>query len=95
MIYHRKTLFGRGLKLTAVQNVSSFLKIYNEMIKGENYVLREVVGRAKERNRFYIAAVFFLLSGLLFPFKYWRKLFIKVKHSNLVKKWSIYIQKRG
>jgi zinc/manganese transport system permease protein len=76
-----------------LQNVSSFLKIYNEMIKGENYVLREVVGKAKERNRFYIAAVFFLLSGLLLPFKYWGKLFIKVKHSNLVKKWSIHVKK--
>jgi zinc/manganese transport system permease protein len=86
----------KGDQLTEeqLQKVSSFLKIYNEMIRGENYVLREVVARAKERNRFYIAAVFFLLSGLLFPFKYWRKLFIKVKHSNLVKNWSIHDKKR-
>jgi hypothetical protein len=78
----------KGDQLTEeqLQKVSSFLKIYNEMIRGENYVLREVVGRAKERNRFYIAAVFFLLSGLLLPFKYWRKLLVKVKFPNFVKK---------
>ena len=59
----------KGSQLTEeqIQKVSSFLRIYNEMIRGENYVLREVVGRARERNRYTISIIFLLLGVIFIP----------------------------
>ena len=48
---------GEPLDEAEVRRVASFLKSYNEMIKGETFVAREVRDRARESRRWAIAAV--------------------------------------
>jgi zinc/manganese transport system permease protein len=47
--------------------ISSFIKSYNEMRRGEEFVMREVRGRARERARWIIGTLAMLLALLLVP----------------------------
>jgi zinc/manganese transport system permease protein len=47
--------------------VSSFLKSYGEMTRGEEFVMREVRSRARERMRWVIGAALLTLAGLALP----------------------------
>ena len=48
---------GAPLDELEVRRFASFLKSYNEMMTGENFVVREVRSRARERYRWLLAAV--------------------------------------
>jgi zinc/manganese transport system permease protein len=54
---------GEALDDFAVQRISSFLKSYGEMRKGEEFVMNEVRGRARERVRWALGAVL-LVAGI-------------------------------
>jgi zinc/manganese transport system permease protein len=54
---------GEALDDFAVQRISSFLKSYGEMRKGEEFVMNEVRGRARERVRWVLGAVL-LIAGI-------------------------------
>lgn len=58
---------GQPLDEIEVRRTASFLKSYNEMAKGELFVVREVRSRAREANRFAIGGVF-ILAGLALAF---------------------------
>lgn len=60
---------GEALPEAEVRRISSFLKSYNEMRKGEEFVKREVRVRAFERTRWVIGAILLLLGVLLFPWR--------------------------
>ena len=48
---------GEPLDELEVRRIASFLKSYNEMTRGEEFAVREVRARAREANRWWIAAV--------------------------------------
>jgi len=50
--------------------MSSFLKSYGEMRKGEEFVKREVRARARERERWLLGGGLLLAAVALFP---WRR----------------------
>jgi zinc/manganese transport system permease protein len=58
---------GAALDDAQVMRISSMLKTYNEMRKGEEFVKREVRSRARERARWVIAALALFASFLLAP----------------------------
>jgi zinc/manganese transport system permease protein len=58
---------GAALEDVQVMRISSMLKTYNEMRKGEMFVKREVRARARERARWAIAALALLAVILLAP----------------------------
>jgi zinc/manganese transport system permease protein len=58
---------GAPLDEIEVRRVASFLKSYNEMIKGETFVVREVRSRAREARRFALAGIFMLIALAFFP----------------------------
>jgi zinc/manganese transport system permease protein len=60
---------GEPLDELEVRRVASFLKSYNEMIKGETFVMREVRSRARAERRFAIALVFLALGVLCVPWR--------------------------
>lgn len=60
---------GEALSETEVRRISSFLKSYNEMRKGEEFVKREVRSRARERMRWVIGGVLLVLGVVLFPWR--------------------------
>jgi zinc/manganese transport system permease protein len=64
---------GAALDETAVQRMSSFLKSYAEMRKGEQFVMGEVRARARERIRWLASAGLLVLALLLAPLP-WRRL---------------------
>ena len=78
---------GNQLTEEQVQKISSFLRIYSEMIRGENFVLREVIGRARERNRFAVAGALLIFGILIIPIQYLKNFFIKMRliYLNLIK----------
>ena len=53
---------GRALDDTEVRRISSFLKSYGEMQKGERFVMREVRSRARERLRWWAGALALALA---------------------------------
>jgi zinc/manganese transport system permease protein len=53
---------GEPLEELDVRRISSYLKSYNEMTKGEEFVVREVRSRAREAKRWWIGGVFVLLA---------------------------------
>jgi hypothetical protein len=57
---------GAPLDESEVRRVASFLKSHNEMMKGEEFVMREMRNRAREVRRLWIAAVFLLFALALF-----------------------------
>jgi len=58
---------GDALDDTTVQRISSFLKSYGEMRRGEEFVMREVRARARERVRWIIAAGMLALALVVVP----------------------------
>jgi zinc/manganese transport system permease protein len=58
---------GEVLDDTTVARISSFLKSYGEMRKGEQFVMAEVSGRARERIRWPAAAVLLAFALLAAP----------------------------
>ena len=52
---------GEPLGEIEVRRTASFLKSYNEMIRGEEFVVREVRSRSREANRFWLGGA--LLAG--------------------------------
>ena len=64
---------GEALDETAVQRISSFLKSYAEMRKGEQFVMGEIRARARERVRWRASLGLLAVALLLAPFP-WRRL---------------------
>jgi zinc/manganese transport system permease protein len=58
---------GEALDDSTVQRISSFLKSYGEMGRGEEFVMREVRSRARERIRWIAGAAFILCALLIAP----------------------------
>ena len=58
---------GKALDDTMVQRISSFLKSYGEMRRGEEFVMREVRSRARERVRWIAGAALLALALLMTP----------------------------
>jgi len=58
---------GEALDEYTVQRISSFLKSYGEMRRGEEFVMREVRSRARERIRWMLGAGMAVLALLLMP----------------------------
>jgi zinc/manganese transport system permease protein len=56
---------GEPMEEMEIRRIASFLKSYNEMIKGEAFVAREVRSRAREARRWAIAGGFLLLAALV------------------------------
>jgi zinc/manganese transport system permease protein len=50
-----------------VQRISSFLKSYGEMSRGEEFVMREVRSRARERIRWMAGAALLVCAFLIAP----------------------------
>ncbi len=61
----------------AVQRISSFLKSYAEMRKGEQFVMGEVRARARERIRWSVG-LGLLAVALLFAPLPWRRLWARL-----------------
>jgi zinc/manganese transport system permease protein len=64
---------GEALDETTVQRISSFLKSYAEMRKGEQFVMSEVRARARERIRWVASLALLAIALLLAPLP-WRRL---------------------
>ena len=64
---------GEALDQTAVQRISSFLKSYAEMRRGEQFVMDEIRARARERVRWSMSLCLLALAALLAPLP-WRRL---------------------
>jgi zinc/manganese transport system permease protein len=58
---------GEALDDDTVQRISSFLKSYGEMRRGEEFVMREVRSRARERISWTLAAGMVALAVVLTP----------------------------
>lgn len=67
---------GEALDETAVQRISSFLKSYAEMRKGEQFVMNEVRGRARERAGWSVSLCMLAAALLLAPVP-WRRLWAR------------------
>jgi zinc/manganese transport system permease protein len=64
---------GEALDETAMQRISSFLKSYAEMRKGEQFVMSEIRGQARERAGWSISLCMLAAALLLAPLP-WRRL---------------------
>lgn len=64
---------GETLDDFTVARISSFLKSYGEMRKGEQFVMGEVRGRARERVRWLASGLLLVLALLVAPVR-WRRL---------------------
>ena len=64
---------GAALSDNEVRRISSFLKSYNEMRKGEEFVQREVRGRARARNRWLLGLGLVLVGVVILPWDLWRQ----------------------
>ncbi|WP_424630494.1 metal ABC transporter permease [Bradyrhizobium sp. SYSU BS000235] len=69
----RNRTVGEALDDAAVARISSFLKSYGEMRKGEQFVMNEVRARARERTRWGISLVLLAFAALLAPLP-WQRL---------------------
>lgn len=58
---------GRDMGETELRRLSSFLKSYNEMRKGEEFVMREVRARARDRERWTLGGAILLAALLIAP----------------------------
>jgi zinc/manganese transport system permease protein len=67
---------GEPLDEAAVQRISSFLKSYAEMRKGEQFVMSEVRGRARERAGWSVSLCMLAAALLLAPLP-WRRLWAR------------------
>ncbi len=64
---------GKALDESEVRKISSFLKSYSEMRKGEQFVMREVRARARERERWAMGIVLMLAGLAAYPFFFRRR----------------------
>ena len=71
---------GEALDDFAVARISSFLKSYGEMRKGEQFVMGEVRARARERVRWSASLGLLLLALLLFAPVPWRRFWVRRLH---------------
>jgi zinc/manganese transport system permease protein len=69
---------GEALDETAVQRISSFLKSYAEMRKGEQFVMDEVRARARERVRWSVSLCMLAAALLLAPLP-WHRLWARFR----------------
>jgi len=67
---------GEALDEAAMQRISSFLKSYAEMRKGEQFVMNEVRGRARERAGLSVSLCMLAAALLLAPLP-WRRLWAR------------------
>ncbi len=74
----RRRTQGEALDDMAVQRISSFLKSYAEMRKGEQFVMVEVRARARERIRWSVS-LGLLAVALLFAPLPWRRLWARLQ----------------
>ena len=58
---------GASLDDTTIRRISSFLKSYGEMRKGEQFVMGEVRARARERWRWVAGSLLLLVAAALMP----------------------------
>jgi zinc/manganese transport system permease protein len=58
---------GEALDDNFVRRLSSFLKSYGEMVRGEEFVMREVRARARERMRWLIGGMLLVAALALVP----------------------------
>ena len=63
----RSRFAGRALDDEEVRRISSFLKSYGEMQKGERFVMNEVRSRARERVRWFGAGLALVLAVAVMP----------------------------
>jgi zinc/manganese transport system permease protein len=70
---------GEALDDFSIGRISSFLKSYGEMRKGEQFVMNELRARARERVRWGASLVLLALALLLAPIP-WRRLRIQAPH---------------
>jgi zinc/manganese transport system permease protein len=70
---------GEALDDAMVRRISSFLKSYGEMRKGEQFVMGEVRARARERVRWGAGLGLLALALLLAPLP-WRRLWARAAH---------------
>ena len=61
----RKRTEGEALDDFALARISSFLKSYGEMHKGEQFVMAEVRARARERVRWVLSAGFLIFAVMV------------------------------
>ena len=66
----------RGLDDFGVARISSFLKSYGEMRRGEQFVMDEVRARARERVRWVVSAGLLALALIAAPLS-WRRLWLR------------------
>ena len=64
---------GQPIDDLQIRRMSSFLKSYGEMRKGEEFVMREVRSRGRERVRFLVGGALLVLALLMAPVA-WRRL---------------------
>ena len=69
---------GEALDDVSVGRISSFLKSYGEMRKGEQFVMDEVRSRARERNRWGMSLTLLIFALLLAPLP-WRRLWVPAR----------------
>ena len=67
---------GKAFDDFGLARISSFLKSYGEMRKGEQFVMDEVRARARERVRWSASLGLFMLALLFAPFS-WRSLWTR------------------
>ena len=60
---------GAALDDLQVRRISPFMQSYNEMRKGEEFVKREVRVRARERARWWLAALFVIAGLVILPWR--------------------------
>jgi len=69
---------GEALDEPAVQRISSFLKSYAEMRKGEQLVMGEIRARARERIRWSLSLILLAVALLFAPLP-WRRLWARLQ----------------
>ena len=77
-VERRNRTEGAALDDFSVARISSFLKSYGEMRKGEQFVMGEVRARARERVRWGASLGFLAFSLLVAPVP-WRRLFVSFR----------------
>jgi zinc/manganese transport system permease protein len=78
-VERRNRTEGAALDDFSVARISSFLKSYGEMRKGEQFVMGEVRARARERVRWGASFGLLALAILLAPVP-WRRLWVRTPH---------------
>ena len=53
---------GEELSDTAVRRIGSFQQTFNEMLRGEDFVLKSLSGRARQRERWYIGPPLLIIA---------------------------------